>query len=235
MVAGGLGRWAGAFSLRTNVQPSWATDIASQTAGAVVSSSPYPLRDKHATVKATVKSLVVKWLAFNLAGNTYDLSHLHTRTFKYERPAENANPAEVYSVDTLFTSHCFTRKPKPDEVYDSSLVYPHDDEKRLFDIRRYELSKRLPEIIQSLPEAKRKPIHTGRGKYFTVEIVTADGTTIDYELFFKVRKVSKGRLEMIVETAFVRDIEHNSVRPAGRAVRFWIILHNTLNNKKIST
>ena len=38
---------------------------------------------------------------------------------------------------------------------------------------------------------------------------------------------------MIVETAFVRDLDHDSLRPDGKPIRFWIILHNTLNNIKI--
>jgi hypothetical protein len=38
---------------------------------------------------------------------------------------------------------------------------------------------------------------------------------------------------MLVETAFVRDPEYGSTRPAGKPIRFWIILHNTLNDIRI--
>ena len=111
-------------------------------------------------------------------------------------------------------------------------MYPDDYENRLFDFRRYELSKQLPEIIQTLPT--RKPRHnSNRRNFFSVEIITENGVTVEYNIFFKVKKVSKGRLEMIVETAFVRDLDYDSLRPEGKPIRFWIILHNTLNNIKI--
>jgi hypothetical protein len=113
-----------------------------------------------------------------------------------------------------------------------NLICSDGCESRLFDFRRYELSKRLPGILQTLPE--RKPFHnSNRRNFFTVETIADDGSTVEYDIFFKVKKKSKGRLEMILETAFVRDPEYASTRPTGKPVRFWIILHNTLNNKKI--
>lgn len=175
----------------------------------------------------------MKWKPFQYDGKAYDLAHLHPRTFRFERPAEGNKPAEVYKVDTIFTSHCFTREPKKAEIYNKSQVYPNDHENRLFDFRRYELSKQLPEIIQTLPA--RKPRHNNnRRNFFSVEVIAENGATIEYDIFFKVRKVAKGRLEMIVETAFVRDPDYNSLRPEGKPIRFWIILHNTLNNIRIS-
>jgi hypothetical protein len=174
----------------------------------------------------------VKWKSFQYGGKTYDLSHLHPRTFRYVRPAEGNKPAEIYKVDTIFTSHCFTREPKKAENYDKNLEYSDDYENRLFDFRRFELSKQLPEIIQTLPA--RKPRHNNnRRNFFSVEAIAENGAAVEYDIFFKVRKVSKGRLEMIVETAFVRDLDHDSLRPDGKPIRFWIILHNTLNNIKI--
>ena len=113
-------------------------------------------------------------------------------------------------------------------------MYSDGYESRAFDFRRYELSKLLPEIIQTLPD--RKPYHNkNRRNFFTVEVVAENASTVEYDIFFKVKKKAKGQLEMIIETAFVRDPGHDSTRPDGKPIRFWIILHNTLNNKKIST
>ena len=181
-----------------------------------------------------IESKSVHWKNFEHKGVTFDLMHLHPRTLRFERPAEGIKPAEVYTVNTIFTSHCFTREPKKAEVYDATLLYPDGYEKRIFDLRRYELSKLLPEIIQSMPS--RKPRHNNnRQNFFSVEAVTEDGRTVEYDIFFKVRKVARGRLEMIVETAFVRDPAYDSTRPNGKPIRFWIILHNTLNNIRIRT
>jgi hypothetical protein len=174
----------------------------------------------------------MRWKPFRFRGEIYDLAHLHPRTFRFERPAEGVKPAEIYNVDTVFTSHCFTRKPKNAEVFDESLVYSDGYENRLFDFRRYELSKQLPEIVRTM--AARKPYHnSNRRNFFTVEVIGENGKFVEYDVFFKVRKMAKGRLEMIVETAFVRDTEYGSIRPAGKPIRFWIILHNTLNNIRI--
>ncbi len=174
----------------------------------------------------------MRWRDFEYGGVTFDLTHLHPRTFRFERPTEGDKPPEVFKVDTIFASHCFTRGPRESEAFDLALVYPDGNEDRIFDHRRYELSKRLPEFIQALPT--RKPRHNGkRGNFFSVEVIAEDGTAIEYDIFFKVKKKAKGRLELIVETAFVRDSDYGSTRPDGKPIRFWIILHNTLNNIRI--
>jgi hypothetical protein len=175
----------------------------------------------------------VQWNTFEHDGITYDLSHLHLRTFRFERPAEGTRPAEVYTVHTSFTSHCFTRAIAAEEAYDERLLFADPDEKapRLFDVNRYELSKQLPAIIQRLPLCK--PRHNGgREKYFTVVIADQNGNEVEYDVFFKLRKEAK-RLVMIIESAFVRDLNHTSTRPDGRPVSFWIILHHTRNGIKI--
>lgn len=176
----------------------------------------------------------MQWKAFERDGMIYNLAHLHPRRFRFERPAVNGKPGEAYTVDVLFTSHCFTHEPKTTEAYDRTHIYPDHYENRLFDLGRYEMSKRLPEFIQALPT--RKPRHNGsRGNYFSVEIFTENGATIEYDIFFKVKKTARGRLEMIVETAFIRDPAYHSVRPNGKPISFWIILHHTLNQIKIRT
>jgi hypothetical protein len=172
------------------------------------------------------------WLPFINNGKSYNLAHLDPCTLRYERPAEGNRAAEAYTVDVVFTLHCFSRAPRPEERGRIELMYSDGYENRLFDFRRYEMSKRLPEIPRSLPE--RKAFHNGnRRNFFMVEMIAEDGTTVEYDIFFKVKKNVKGRLGMIVETAFVRDPGYRSTRPIGKPIRFWIILHNTLNNLKI--
>jgi len=175
----------------------------------------------------------VKWPSFNYGGVSYGLTHLHPQTFEFERPAEGKNAAERYTVDVTFTSHCFTRSPKQGEAYDLELVYPDPYELRLFDLRRYKLSKFLPHIIRGLPSRKTR-LNGINSKFFTVDLVDEGGQLVEYDIFFKVRKaMRKGRIELILESAFVRDPDYNSTRPDGRPVRFWIILHCALNNKRI--
>jgi len=175
----------------------------------------------------------MKWLPFKHGGKTYDLAHLHPCTLEYKRPSEGNKAAEVYQVEVTYTLHCFSRGLKPRETCAGDLICSDGYESRVFDFRRYELSKLLPGIIEALPD--KKPYHNkNRRNFFTVEVVTENGSTVEYDVFFKVKKKAKSRLEMMIETAFVRDPGYDSTRPDGKPIRFWIILHNTMNNKKIS-
>jgi hypothetical protein len=176
----------------------------------------------------------VKRQPFVYGEEEYDLKHLDPCTFVYVRPAVGTRPQETYKVDTIFTSHCFTRGLRPSEVYDPSLVYADGDPKpRLFDLRRYELSKQLPKFIQELPTTK--PHHnSNRLNFFSIVLLSEEGEEFEYDIFFKIKKSGKGKLEMIVETAFVREPEYDSVRPNGMKVGFWIILYNTLHERKIA-
>lgn len=174
----------------------------------------------------------MKWPSFTQGSYIYDLSHLHPQTFRFERPADGNKVAERYTVDVVFSAHCFTRDPRPGESYDRNLIYQGSGELRIFDSRRYNLSKLLPAIIRDLPNKKIR--QNGAHKFFTIDVILEDGKSVEYDIFFKVKKAERrGCLEMILESAFVRDPSYDSTRPAGRPIRFWIILHNTLNNKNI--
>ncbi len=74
---------------------------------------------------------------------------------------------------------------------------------------------------------------TGHGNFFTIEMVAGDGSKIEYEVFFRVRKSGRGRLVLHVESAYVREENYGSSRPKGMAINFYIILYNTLNNRAI--
>jgi hypothetical protein len=105
----------------------------------------------------------VHWKPFIFGGRTYDLSHLHPRTCRYEQPAKGNKPARTYTVDVIFSLHCFTRSLLDGEDVDKGLLYADDREKRVFDFQRYELSKHLPAIIESLDQ--RKCFQTGNDNF----------------------------------------------------------------------
>jgi hypothetical protein len=136
-------------------------------------------------------------------------------------------------VDIIFSLHCFTRGFQPDEEPEAALLYGDARETRIFDFKRYELSKRLPEIIKDLP--RRKCYHTGKGNFFSVEIVNAeDRSFIEYDIFLAAsRSTRKGIINLYVQSACVRDMEHGSNRPHEKPIGFYIILSNTLNKRPI--
>ena len=92
----------------------------------------------------------MQWKPFQFCGKVYDLAHLHARSVTYEQPARGDAPARVYRVDVIFGLHCFTRARGQNVPYENALLYGDDWELRVFDFVRYELSKRLPEIIEGL-------------------------------------------------------------------------------------
>jgi hypothetical protein len=117
---------------------------------------------------------------------------------------------------------------------EKALLCGDDRESRVFDFVRYELSKRLPEIIEGL--AQRKCYHTGKGNFFSVEIVREDGQVVEYDIFFAAsRSSTKGKINLFVQSAYVRDADYASNRPHRKPVGFYVILFNTLNNRPIKT
>ncbi len=171
----------------------------------------------------------VPWTPFTHADTVYDLGHLHPCELLYEQPAQGEKPAVTYSVDVTFSLHCFTRSIPKQGPYDRSLLYRSSLEERLFDPVRYEYSKRLPDIVRTL--GQRKCMKTGHGNFFTVELIDQNGTTVDYDVFFTAAKSSRrGRITLFIQSAFVRE---KKKLPAGKPVRFTVILYNTLNNKPI--
>jgi hypothetical protein len=161
-------------------------------------------------------------------GLNYDLSHLHPRTLQFERPAQGDKPAVIFTVDVIFSLHCFTHE-LPSSAYDRKLVYSDDRETRLFDFERLELSKRLPKIVETL--AQRKCFHTGYGNFVTVEVVREDGATVNYHVFFTASKSDrKRRVNLYIQSAYVPS---KKVGISGKPIRFLVILHNTLNKLSI--
>lgn len=166
----------------------------------------------------------MKWKDFSYAGQVYGLSHLTPFSMELERPAKDNRPAATFKVDVQFSFHCFTSK-LPTEPFDPKLKYADAREVRVFNFERYELSRRLPEIVRSLRD--RKCLHTGRGNFVTVDMVANDGSIKKYHVFFEVSKSAiKGRLNLYIQSSYVpdRDVSH-----AKMPMNFLYILHNTLH------
>lgn len=150
---------------------------------------------------------------------------------EFEQQASGDKPTRKYLVAVRFSHHCFTEGKKPGddpllEFRDASTKRDH----RTFDVLRWELSKRLPEIVRGLME--RHIAHTNHHSFFTIEVLLGDGARLEYEMFFEVARI-KGKLNLIVTTAFVRDQLYLSGRPQGTKIRLSTILFNVSMNKPI--
>ena len=85
---------------------------------------------------------MIHWRPYTLDGVVYDLSHLHPITVKYTQTGKDG--AREYTVDVAFGLHCFTKGIVEGETPNSKTQYADAKEARIFDLDRYELSKRLP-------------------------------------------------------------------------------------------
>jgi hypothetical protein len=167
----------------------------------------------------------VKWLPFNYGGNVYDLAHLHPCTMKYEYPADGEKASTVFKVDVTYGMHCFSCDPAKAGLVPPGMEYADARHVRVFDFGRYELSKQLPRIIEGL--AERKCWNSGKGNFFTIEVITEDGEAADYDVFFAVSKSGqKGRINLFVQSAYIRD---RQTLESSSPIKFRFILHNTLN------
>lgn len=170
----------------------------------------------------------MQWKDFELEGFKYDLKHLYPRTLQFERPSQGDKPAVIFTVDVIFSLHCFSRELPPG-AYARNLTYSDARETRLFDFERYELSKRLPGIIETM--AHRKCFHTGRGNFVTVEVIREDRIPVNYHVFFTASKSDrKARVNIYIQSAYVPD---RRVGASNKPVGFLVILHNTLNKLPI--
>lgn len=172
----------------------------------------------------------MKWGAFELEGNVYDLSHLHNTTLTFTQAASGDKPERIYEVEVEYGLHCFTKGVESYDKIIPSLRYSDSRESRNFDVIRYELSKKLPTIVSELH--LKKCFHSGKGNFFLVEMVGVGGNIEQYEIYFAVSKASggKGKLKLFVQSAYIRT-EGN--QPKRKPIGFCIILHNIKNGKLI--
>lgn len=156
------------------------------------------------------------------------MSHLWNKTCHYEQPATSTETARCYTVEIEFGLHTFTRARKTGESPVADLLYSDARETRVFDFERYELSKLLPCLVEELP--RRKCYHTGKGNFFTVEVITREHQAEEYFVFFESSRTKrKSILRLFVQSAYVRSAGRLKRKPIG----FYVVLFNTLHNKPI--
>lgn len=173
------------------------------------------------------------WRPFCLAGQTYELTHLDKYVHTYVQPAKGDNPERKYVVEISFSLHCFTRGPEPGESTKTPYAYSDAKETRIFDTRRYGLSKSLKTIVEQL--SMSACFHTNHSTYFSIKHINEQGVVEDYEIYFSVSKPAgrDSKLQIFVITAYPRDREYTN-KPAGRRnkkINFFVILNNVLQGK----
>lgn len=169
------------------------------------------------------------WRALSIDGIVYDLSHLHPRRVSFGQPAKQHLPVRHYVVQIIFGLHCFTRSVRPGESVRADWLYSDRRETRIFCVRRWGHSKRLPDIVEGL--ACRPCYHTGKGNFFVVELLDDDGIARDYEVYFSAtRAAERGVVNLYVQSAYTRD---KPQKRRYKPIRLHVILFNTLTGRPI--
>lgn len=172
----------------------------------------------------------MNWSAFVHQGTTYALGHLDAYSFDFVVPAKDGKPEQVYPLNVTYSIHCFTRKAKPGEVVPSDLAYSDSRETRIFCFDRYEQSKRLRGIVETL--GQRKCLHDKHGNFYVFEVQNDDGSKSYYSVFFTVsRSRKKPGLNLFVTTAHMRPQPPYVSNP--KPIRFGVIVHNVWNGKPV--
>lgn len=160
------------------------------------------------------------WKSHNQSGKEFNLDHLQACKCFFKHPDRN----ESYTIYFTFSHHVFTKAQGSGLAGEIYPFPPHDI--RLFDERRYELSKSLPKIIEKLQDCIF--FHGGFGRFCTCEIKDTEGKTINYQVVYKVWK-ERGKLRFHIESAYPLD------GPLGRIkkVKFWVVCYNAQHRKKL--
>jgi len=173
---------------------------------------------------------MIAWEAFKHQGVEYDLSHLHPALIQYVQSGTASQPEKIYTVEVFYSLHCFSKTLEP--TADPRLNYSDARETRTFDFRRYEFSKQLPQILQDLHS--KRCMHTDKGNFFVIEIISANGATEDYEVYFDVQRSNKnGVARLFVQSAYVRDPAHGGGLSSTKKISLFVILTNRLAGKPI--
>lgn len=163
-----------------------------------------------------------------MAGEVFDLSHLHPYETEYVVPPKGSNPERRFKVHVSFGLHCFTKTPDDAAAVPGDGWYSDNRERREFCRERWKLSQLLPEIVSTLDN--RKCLHTGREEFVTIEVIE-NGRKFDYAVFFLITKGGKSGadLNLVIVSAHER---YNALK-YKKPIRFQVILMNRYQGKPI--
>ncbi len=166
---------------------------------------------------------ITHWRPFTDNNTVYDLSHLNVAWIEYTDHQNN----QTYRFIVTYGLHCFTKDTEVLSIKEKeALMYHTPRESRPFNLQRYQLSKQLPQIVESFGKPDVLVCHAGYGNYAVVSLESLDGKARHYFVVFKAfREMKKLRLHII--SAYPLE-----TRPGKcKKVRFFTIAANLLKNK----
>lgn len=148
-----------------------------------------------------------------LGGVAYSLAHLAPIERRVEVPLRGGL-TKTLLVEFRFSCHCYSRGPSQGEaippelrIADGSRQMPRD---RIFDERRYALSRQLVACIDALIETQGIVHRSRHDNFFRIDTLqeSANGilTPVSYYVFMSARKAAESgqakRIKVYVESAY---------------------------------
>lgn len=181
-----------------------------------------------------------KYAPFYYQGQVLSLEHLNAFYTEYFQHANKGQAAKRYRCLIEFSIHCFTKNPntKRGETlnsYDAALHYATGKETRIFCFERYHLSLMLPEILRNEIDKQKCFFTSANDKFLTVSAKDKNGNTVDYEIYFSLKKAKECDIHIFINSAYIRSADYQSSKKVLRRkpISFFVLLHNTLTNKRI--
>lgn len=152
-----------------------------------------------------------------------DKSYLPSHLNPFEMRFYGQKVKKELAITVLFSNHCFTERADKNKR----------TSERVFSPKRFELSKKLPEILKGMCNEKVKVYQTSARRNFAY-VVKIENNGQEYNIFFEVRKNNKPRqtdLVLRVESAYVFD-DGNELQYSGN-IRFLILCQKIYLGEKI--
>lgn len=153
------------------------------------------------------------WHDREIEGQVYTFTHLRSFDMEVHRPAKGPYPEFNCTVRVVFDCHVVTEKDKTGQEYD-----PNDRRHwrdlgghlRIFEPKRYEHSKCLPEMVSGLASGQVKCYVAKQNNYMVWKPAGADAADpAHYQAFFDIgrpnRKDGKNILILYVQSAYLKD------------------------------
>lgn len=153
-----------------------------------------------------------------IQGQLYHLDHLQPRQF------DLTIASITYSIEVYYSWHVFTEASAIEKTPD--FRYTHQGETRYFCIERYEQSKLLPDLIETLDHCF--VYHSNRENYFFVK----DLNPFPYHVFFIARPTPRRKDASIVLNVLSAYTKKRPIKSAP-AIKFTTFVKLLSENKKI--
>lgn len=175
-------------------------------------------------------------LPFFFDKKVYSLSHLNSFRVTYIQPATKDKQEKKYHCIIEFSTHCFTKDPhkntSDNTKYSDELIYKTEKENRIFCFERYNLSFRLPNILKNEMTKNKCYFTSANDKFLSIDVIE-DEKKINYEIYFSLKKSSLKECDVhiFINSAYIRS--DNKTIPRRKNISFFVLLNNTITNKKI--